>query len=54
VYELCALTYVLALAHFSSEVFVYKTASIRAPGVISPLIVACECTTRCARRPAAG
>ncbi|PWN98688.1 Erg28-like protein [Tilletiopsis washingtonensis] len=40
VYELCALTYVLALAHFSSEVFVYKTASIRAPGVISPLIVA--------------
>lgn len=40
-YEICMLTYVIALTHFISEVVVYKTARLT-PGIISPLIVACE------------
>lgn len=35
-------SFVIALAHFISETFIYKTAKI-SPGIISPLIVACEC-----------
>ncbi|KAK0543397.1 ergosterol biosynthesis protein [Tilletia horrida] len=39
VYELCMWSYVIALAHFGSEVAVYKTAKMSA-GIISPFIVA--------------
>lgn len=39
-YELCMWTFVIALAHFCSELFIYKTAKL-GPGSISPLIVAC-------------
>ena len=34
-------TFVIALAHFTSEVLVFKTAKL-SPGIISPLIVACQ------------
>ena len=37
-------SFVIALAHFVSETFVYKTAKL-GPGMISPLIVACERST---------
>ncbi|PWN36780.1 Erg28-like protein [Meira miltonrushii] len=40
VYQLTMFTFALALAHFSSEVFVYKTATLNSPGTISPFIVA--------------
>lgn len=40
-YELCMWSFVIALAHFISETFVYKTAKM-GPGIISPLIVACK------------
>ncbi|KAL9934934.1 hypothetical protein V8E36_006010 [Tilletia maclaganii] len=39
VYELAMWSFVIALAHFSSEVAVFKTAKL-SPGIISPLIVA--------------
>ncbi len=35
-------SFVIALVHFVSETFVYKTAKL-SPGIISPLIVACKC-----------
>ncbi|SNX83079.1 related to ERG28 - involved in synthesis of ergosterol [Melanopsichium pennsylvanicum] len=38
-YELCMWSFVIALAHFISETFVFKTAKM-GPGIISPLIVA--------------
>ncbi|EST07740.1 Erg28 [Kalmanozyma brasiliensis GHG001] len=38
-YELCMWSFVIALVHFVSETFVYKTAKM-GPGMISPLIVA--------------
>lgn len=34
-------SFVIALVHFVSETFVYKTAKM-GPGMISPLIVACK------------
>jgi hypothetical protein len=33
-------TYVIALAHFTSEWLIFKSASLTSPGLISPLIVA--------------
>ncbi|GAC96165.1 hypothetical protein PHSY_003745 [Pseudozyma hubeiensis SY62] len=41
-YELCMWSFVIALVHFVSETFVYKTTKL-GPGIISPLIVACKC-----------
>ncbi|KAF9496787.1 Erg28-like protein [Pleurotus eryngii] len=38
-YEMAFLTYVIALAHFGSEYFIYKTAKIPG-GVLGPFIVA--------------
>lgn len=35
-------SFVIALVHFISETFIYKTAKL-GPGIISPLIVACKC-----------
>ncbi|SPO23298.1 related to ERG28 - involved in synthesis of ergosterol [Ustilago trichophora] len=43
-YELCMWSFVIALAHFISETFIYKTAKI-SPGIISPLIVASSSLT---------
>lgn len=43
-YELCMWSFVIALGHFISETFVYKTARL-GPGMISPLIVACKSLT---------
>lgn len=36
-------SFVIALVHFISETFVYKTTKL-GPGIISPLIVACKCS----------
>ncbi|PWZ00473.1 Erg28-like protein [Testicularia cyperi] len=38
-YELCMWSFAIALGHFATEVFVFKTAKLT-PGIISPLIVA--------------
>ena len=35
-------TYGIALAHFGSELLVFKTGKLNGP-FISPLVVACEC-----------
>lgn len=40
-YNLALVSYVLALGHFALEFVVYRTAGL-GPGLISPLIVACE------------
>ena len=40
-YELALWSFVIALVHFASETFVYKTAKL-GPGIISPFIVACK------------
>lgn len=42
VYRLTMFSFALALAHFATEVLVFKTATFNAPGTLSPLIVACE------------
>lgn len=34
-------TYLIAFGHFSSELLIFRTANIN-PGVLSPVIVACE------------
>jgi hypothetical protein len=41
VYEMAFFTYAIAFAHFSSEVFIYRTASINA-GTIGPFIISSE------------
>jgi Erg28 like protein len=38
VYDMAFFTYLIAFAHFSSELLIFKTASIN-PGVMSPVIV---------------
>ncbi|ETS63009.1 hypothetical protein PaG_02781 [Moesziomyces aphidis] len=43
-YELCMWSFVIALVHFVSETFVYRTAKL-SPGIISPLIVASSSLT---------
>ncbi|PWN47329.1 Erg28-like protein, partial [Violaceomyces palustris] len=40
VYELCMITFVIAMAHFVSELVTYKTLKLNSPGTLSPLIVA--------------
>lgn len=42
-YFLTLSTFAVALGHFLSELFYYRTADIKSPGVISPLIVASKC-----------
>merc|ERR1712032_1796217 len=39
IYDAAIWTYIIALAHFGSEVFVYKTAKLNV-GIISPFVVA--------------
>ncbi|KAI5122926.1 hypothetical protein M0805_007604 [Coniferiporia weirii] len=39
VYDMALFTYLIAFGHFSSELFIFRTAKIN-PGVISPVIVA--------------
>ncbi|KIS70624.1 uncharacterized protein UMAG_01789 [Mycosarcoma maydis] len=43
-YELCMWSFAIALAHFISETFIYKTAKL-GPGIVSPLIVASSSLT---------
>ncbi|KAJ3402051.1 ergosterol biosynthesis protein [Chytridiales sp. JEL 0842] len=38
-YQMCMWTYAIALASFFSEVFVYKTAPLRSPGVFPAMII---------------
>ncbi|CAL1535693.1 unnamed protein product [Lymnaea stagnalis] len=38
-YIITLLSFVLALGHFTSEVFIYNTASLTTAGIIAPLIV---------------
>ncbi|KAI9204215.1 uncharacterized protein BJ171DRAFT_506592 [Polychytrium aggregatum] len=38
-YEICMLTFVVALGSFASEIFVYGTAPISSPGVFPTLII---------------
>ncbi|PWN43110.1 Erg28-like protein [Ceraceosorus guamensis] len=46
VYHLCALTFVIAILHFSSEAIVYKTTKMsKLPGIVVPLIVASSSLT---------
>lgn len=43
IYHLTLLSFVIALAHFVSECTVTRTAELNSQGIVSPLIVACEC-----------
>lgn len=41
IYDITLMTYLLAFGHFSSELIIFRTASLN-PGVISPVIVSSE------------
>lgn len=49
-YDLALGSYVLALGHFLIEALVFRTAGF-GPGLLSPLIVACECRAEMMFRP---
>lgn len=41
IYDITLMTYLLAFGHFSSELIIFRTATLN-PGVISPVIVSSE------------
>ncbi len=41
VYDLALFSYLFALLHFGSEIFVFRSVKLQAP-IFSPVVVACE------------